>query len=480
MAAHVPGAVLTGEAPVSGLEANSRLTGPGDLFVCIPGFHVDGHDFAAAALARGAAALLVSHPLALAAPQLIVPDVRAAVGPLAAAFYDEPCRRLRLTGVTGTNGKTTVTHLMAEAVRAAGRPAGLIGTLGARCGGRIVPTEHTTPEAVVLQALLAWMAEEGAREVIMEASSQALDLRRVDGCVFAAAVFTNLTQDHLDYHGDMERYLEAKARLFTALTAPDAFALLNADSEAGRRLAALTPCRRVTYGLENPAADYAAGQIRQEAGGVRFVVRRGEEAEELFCATPGRFSVYNALTVWAWGRESGYEPEALRRALAAGVPGRFETIRAGQDFRVIVDYAHTPDGLDNVLAAAREITTGRLITVFGCGGCRDRGKRPLMGAAAARHSDYIIITSDNPRTEDPEAIISDIEPGVRGKKVYWEIIPDRRGAIRRAVALAATGDTVVVAGKGHEDYQIIGEEKFPFDDREEVRLALAPPARGAG
>jgi UDP-N-acetylmuramoyl-L-alanyl-D-glutamate--2,6-diaminopimelate ligase len=385
-----------------------------------------------------------------------------------------------LTGVTGTNGKTTVTHLMERAAREAGRPAGLIGTLGARWGERVVPTEHTTPEAVTLQALLAWMAESGARETIMEASSQALDQGRVNGCLFAAAVFTNLTQDHLDYHGDMENYLMAKARLFTALTAPDGFALFNADSEAGRRLAALTPCRRVTYGLENPAADYAAGSIRQEADGVRFTVRRrGETAEELFCATSGRFSVYNALAAWAWGRESGFAPAALRRALAAGVPGRFETIRAGQNFRVIVDYAHTPDGLDNVLAAAREITAGRLITVFGCGGDRDRGKRPLMGTAAAQWSDYVIITSDNPRTEDPAAIISDIAPGVRDKGTEWEILPERREAIRRAVALAAAGDTVMIAGKGHEDYQIIGREKFPFDDRTEARLALAALPREA-
>ncbi|MDR1961413.1 MAG: UDP-N-acetylmuramoyl-L-alanyl-D-glutamate--2,6-diaminopimelate ligase [Gracilibacteraceae bacterium] len=476
LAARVPGAVLTASVPVTGIKIDSRRAREGDLFVCVPGFQTDGHDFAAAALANGAAALVVSRRLDAAVPQLIVPDTREAAGYLAAAFYDEPCRRLRLTGVTGTNGKTTTTHLMERIAREAGCPAGLIGTLGARLGAQSWLTEHTTPEAVDLQCVLARMSERGARAVIMEVSSHALDLGRVNGCSFAAAVFTNLTQDHLDYHSTMERYWQAKAKLFTVLPpAPGAFALINIDQEEGERLAAGVSCRRVTYGLENPAADYRAGQIRQEAGGVRFAARRGEREEEIFSAAPGRFSVYNALAAWAWALESGYAPEAARRALAApeGVPGRFESIRGGQDFQVIVDYAHTPDGLENVLRAARDLSAGRLITVFGCGGDRDRAKRPLMGEAAARRSDYVVVTSDNPRTEKPEAIIEDILPGLAGTDTDWEILTDRRAAIRRAIGLAAPGDIVVIAGKGHEDYQIIGKEKIHFDDREEARLALA-------
>ncbi|MDR0434648.1 MAG: UDP-N-acetylmuramoyl-L-alanyl-D-glutamate--2,6-diaminopimelate ligase, partial [Gracilibacteraceae bacterium] len=385
LAAEVPGAELRGEARVTGLKADSRLVEAGDLFICVPGFQVDGHDFAAAALAKGAAALLTSRPLPLPVPQLIAPDARQAAGFAAAAFFGHPGRKMRLSGVTGTNGKTTATCLMESVAQAAGRPAGLIGTLGARFGGGSVPTALTTPEAVDLQGLLAQMAAGGVREVVMEASSQALDLGRLNGCVFAAAVFTNLTQDHLDYHGTMEAYLAAKAKLFTALTATAGFALLNADSEAGGRLAALAPCRRVTYGLENPAADYRAVDMRQTAEGVYFTVRGGERAAaaetEIFHPVPGRFSVYNALAAWVWGVESGCGAEAATAALAtaAGTPGRFEFIRAGQDFRVVVDYAHTPDGLVNVLATAREITGGRLLVVFGCGGGRDRGKRPLMG-----------------------------------------------------------------------------------------------------
>ncbi|MDR1321493.1 MAG: UDP-N-acetylmuramoyl-L-alanyl-D-glutamate--2,6-diaminopimelate ligase [Gracilibacteraceae bacterium] len=481
LAMSAPGAVRRGEAWITGLQADSRRVAAGDLFICVPGFHVDGHDFAAAAVARGAAALLTSRPLDLPAPQIVVPDVRQAAGLVAAAFFGYPGEKLRLSGVTGTNGKTTVVHLIERVALAAGRPAGSIGTLGARFGGQTAPTAHTTPEAAELQGLLAQMAASGVREVAMEVSSQGLDLGRLGGCRFAAAVFTNLTQDHLDYHGTMERYLAAKAELFASLTAPAGFALLNTDDEAGRRLAALTPCRLATYALDDPAADYRAVNIRQTADGVRFTVRRGLTAEEVFCPVPGRFSVYNALAAWAWGLESGCGAETARRALAgAETPGRFELIRAGQKFRVVVDYAHTPDGLANVLDAAREITSGRLLTVFGCGGDRDRGKRPLMGEAAARRSDHVVLTSDNPRGEAPEAIISDIAPGVRGKGASWEIIPDRRTAIRRAVAMAAAGDTVVIAGKGHEDYQIIGAEKFPFDDREEARLALAALPRAEG
>lgn len=317
------------------------------------------------------------------------------------------------------------------------------------------------------------MVDKGVNTAVMEVSSHALSLGRVNGCVYSAGIFTNLSQDHLDYHHSMQEYLEAKAILFAGMHQDEQtqFAVLNADDESCRYLKQKAACRTVTYGLNNQA-DFTAHNIKLSAQGVEFDVRYHGLNSRVFYSTPGKFSVYNALAAFAWGIMAGYNLDTVQRALKKikGVPGRFQSIRQGQPFLVIVDYAHTPDGLVNVLTAAREITSGRLITVFGCGGDRDRTKRPLMGKAAGELSDYVIVTSDNPRTEDPEKIIEDILPGL--KAANYKVVTDRREAIVEACLLAAEGDTVLIAGKGHEDYQIIGTEKIHFDDREEVEKAL--------
>ncbi|HHV64763.1 MAG TPA: UDP-N-acetylmuramoyl-L-alanyl-D-glutamate--2,6-diaminopimelate ligase [Peptococcaceae bacterium] len=470
----IPGAQISGDSHVliTGLTHDSRKVRPGDIYACIPGFKFDGHDFAVAALANGAKALLVERFLKLDIPQVKVKNTRDTVGYLAAKFFDFPSRRLELIGVTGTNGKTTVTHLIEKIAHTAGKKTGLIGTLGARIGERQLPGEHTTPEATELQQLLAEMVQEKVETAVMEVSSHALDLGRVNGCVFRAGIFTNLTQDHLDYHQNMQEYLEAKALLFAGLKEGEKqLAVLNADDSSYPYLKEKAACRVVSYGVDSQA-DFQATHIKLSDQGVEFLVNYQGEQTEIFYSTPGKFSVYNALAAFAWAVSSGYPPEIVVKALAEikGVPGRFQSIRFGQPFLVIVDYAHTPDGLKNVLSTAREITSGRLITVFGCGGDRDRTKRPLMGEAAGRLSDYVVVTSDNPRTEEPMKIIEDILPGIG--QVDYRVIVDRREAINHACSVARPGDTVLIAGKGHEDYQIIGTEKIHFDDREEVEIAL--------
>ncbi|NLL51946.1 MAG: UDP-N-acetylmuramoyl-L-alanyl-D-glutamate--2,6-diaminopimelate ligase [Peptococcaceae bacterium] len=461
------------EVEVSGLTHDSRKIEQGDIFVCIKGFKTDGHDFAAQAVQAGAKALLVERYLELNVPQIKVRDTRQAVGYLAAAFYNYPSRELELVGVTGTNGKTTVTHLVEEIARLEGKRTGMIGTLGSRINGLSLPGQHTTPESTEIQKLLKAMVDKGVNTAVMEVSSHALALGRVNGCVYSAGIFTNLSQDHLDYHHSMQEYLEAKSILFAGMCQDEQtqFAVLNADDESCRYLQQKAACRTVTYGFNNPA-DFTAHNIKLSAEGVEFDVTYHGLNSRVFYPTPGKFSVYNALAAFTWGIMAGYNLDTVQGALKKikGVPGRFQSIRRGQPFIVIVDYAHTPDGLANVLTAAREITSGRLITVFGCGGDRDRTKRPLMGKAAEELSDYVIVTSDNPRTEDPENIIKDILPGL--KSGNYKVLTDRREAIVQACSLASKGDTVLIAGKGHEDYQIIGTEKIHFDDREEVEKAL--------
>ena len=474
--AEVPVQEVAGSSDVviKGMAMDSRQVQPGDLFACVPGFNVDGHNFAAAAVERGAAALVVERLLPLEVPQVVVVNVRQVLGPIAANVFGRPAKRLELIGVTGTNGKTTITHLIEKIGTTQGRLVGLIGTLGARIGDREIPGSRTTPEAVDVQRLLAEMLEAGASQVVMEVSSHALDLGRVNGCEFDAGIFSNLTQDHLDYHKTMEEYLKAKARLFSGLHGQKArpkVGIINADDPAFPVLTAASKARVVSYGLQ-AGADYRAAEVAVSAAGVRFTAVFGGRRQAVEFATPGIFSVYNALAAFAWGVERGWSPAAVAAALAdlPGVPGRFESVRAGQPFQVIVDYAHTPDGLENVLRTAREFTKGRLIAVFGCGGDRDRSKRPVMGRIASQLGDLAIVTSDNPRSEDPEAIIRDILAGVDGGKHV--AITDRREAIAWACAAAKQGDTVLIAGKGHENYQIIGKETFPFDDRVEARQAL--------
>lgn len=458
---------------ITGITHDSRKVLPGNIYACIPGFKLDGHDFAEEAVKAGASALLVEHYLELDIPQLKVNDVRQTVGRVASAAYDHPSRKLELVGVTGTNGKTTVTHLIEKIAQLGGKKTGLIGTLGARIEQRELPGQHTTPESTEVQSLLADMAAEGVQMAVMEVSSHALDLGRVNGCTYSAGIFTNLSQDHLDYHQDMQEYLEAKALLFSRMNEnpKKQFAVLNADDDSCEFLKQKSACKVVTYGVDSQA-DFRARKVKLTDKGVEFEVELQGTTVKVFNHTPGKFSVYNALAAFSWGVVAGYPLEIVIEALREikGVPGRFESIRKGQPFLVIVDYAHTPDGLKNVLETAREITSGRLITVFGCGGDRDKKKRPLMGEVADSFSDYLVVTSDNPRTEDPSCIIEDILPGIKG--LDCEVLVDRRSAINRACSIALPGDTIIIAGKGHEDYQIIGTEKFHFDDREEVETAL--------
>lgn len=468
-------ATLNGDSSVtvSGISLDSRQVIPGDIYVCIPGFTADGHDFAESALKSGAIALAVERYLPFDVPQLKVENTRRSVGYLAAELYDYPSKELTLVGVTGTNGKTTVTHLVEKIALQAGEKTGIIGTLGANIAGRDLPGNHTTPESTDVQKLLKEMVRENVQMAVMEVSSHALDLGRVNGCEFSSAIFTNLSQDHLDYHKTMEEYLKAKSLLFSGMDSKDKkqVAIINIDDSSAEYIMNKTTCSIVTYAVDSPA-DYKAENIKLSDQGVEFEVKYGGSTVKVFYRTPGKFSVYNALAAFAWGISSGYPENIVVDALAGigGVPGRFQSIREGQPFLAIVDYAHTPDGLENVLGTAREITSGRLITVFGCGGDRDKTKRPLMAEAASRWSDYLVVTSDNPRSEEPNSIIADILPGIRD--VEFTVIEDRRAAINHACNIADTGDTIVIAGKGHETYQIIGKTTIHFDDREEVRNAL--------
>ena len=457
-----------GAVEVTGLAYDNRRVEPGTLFFCVPGFTRDGHDFAPDAIERGAAALVVQRPLGLGVPEVLVEDVREAMARAAAAFHGDPSRRLQVVGITGTNGKTTTAFLVREVLEAAGIQCGLLGTVKSVIGGEERTVERTTPEAIDLQSTLAEMRAGRDRACAIEVSSHALALRRADGVHYAAAVFTNLTQDHLDFHPDMEDYFAAKRRLFTELS--PGVAIINADDPYGRRLAAeLDHC--VTYAISNEA-DWRVTDLRTGYAGSDFVLWTPTGEAAVHIPLPGRFNVLNALAALVVADALGVPLEDGVRALSAAgrVPGRFEPVDAGQGFAVLVDYAHTPDSLETVLAAARELADGRVLVVFGAGGDRDRGKRPLMGEIAARLADVAIVTSDNPRSEDPEAIIDAI---VAGAQRPVERSPDRRAAIARAVQAAEPGDVVVIAGKGHEQGQEFADgRKEPFDDVAVAREAL--------
>ena len=452
--------------PVLDLAYDSRAVLPGTLFFCVPGGSKDGHSFATAAVERGAAALVVGRWLDLPVAQLKVPNVRSAMGPVAACFYAMPSERVRLAGVTGTNGKTTVAYLLERIFARAGLTAGMIGTVETRLAGEVRASLHTTPEALDLQRLLAEMADRGVEAVAMEVSSHGLDQGRVEGCRFDVAIFTNLTQDHLDYHGNMEAYFEAKARLFAEDYAE--FALVNIDDPAGRELARRASVPVETLGLDGDA-DWRACDVELSAAGSRFVVSGPEGRQAAVqLRIPGRFNVSNCLAAVAGAHHLGVDLSVAAEAAGSleGVPGRFQRVEAGQPFSVVVDYAHTPDGLERVLTAARELALERVIVVFGCGGDRDRGKRPLMGRAAGRLADLVVVTSDNPRSEDPLAIIAEIESGLSSlARGSYLVEPDRRWAIHVALEQARAGDTVVIAGKGHETGQQFADRTLPFDDR---------------
>ncbi|HEV2993749.1 MAG TPA: UDP-N-acetylmuramoyl-L-alanyl-D-glutamate--2,6-diaminopimelate ligase [Acidimicrobiia bacterium] len=454
---------------VRALAHDSRHVDPGACFACIVGANTDGHRHAPAAVAAGAVALLVERRLGLTVPEAQVPDVRRALGPAAARLQGFPSHAMRCLGVTGTNGKTTTTHLLAAIAGAAGEPAGVVGTVGARIGTQPLPLEHTTPEAPELQALLARMRDDGIRTVAMEVSSHALAQHRVDGTRFAVACFTNLSRDHLDYHASLDDYFEAKARLFdTAFTAA---ATVNVDDPRGPEL--VRRCRAAglpvtSYALAAPA-DVAAADVVVDRDGGRFtIVEPDGSRTPVHTPLLGTLNVANALAAAVTARVAGFDLRAVVEGLAAAptVAGRLEPVTAGQPFEVLVDYAHTPDALAAALVAARQLAGARrVIVVFGAGGDRDAEKRPLMGRAAAEHADLVIVTNDNPRSEDPAAIADAVLAGTADGPAATRRQLDRRAAIRDGLDAAQPGDVVLIAGKGHETEQRYGDHTIQFDDR---------------
>jgi UDP-N-acetylmuramoyl-L-alanyl-D-glutamate--2,6-diaminopimelate ligase len=453
------------EVEVTDLAYSTESVTPGALFFCVPGFRADGHDFAPAAVERGAVALVCQRPLGLGVPEVVVPDVRAAMGPAAARFHGDPTARLDVVGITGTNGKTTTAFLVRHLLEADGRSCGLLGTVKRVVGGVEEEVERTTPEAIDLQATFRRMLDRGDVACAMEVSSHALELGRVAGIRFACQVFTNLTQDHLDFHETMEAYFAAKRRLFEE----PGTAVVNVDDPYGRRIA--EEVQSVTFAIDRHA-DYRARDVEFDLTGSRFVCHTPDGPLELESPLPGLFNVQNVLGAVAAARCLRVPAATIAGALPAfgRVPGRFEPVDEGQPFGVLVDYAHTPDSLENVLRAAREVTRGRLHVVFGAGGDRDRGKRPLMGAVARRLADRVLVTSDNPRNEHPDAIIDQVMEGA-GPGAEREV--DRRRAIALAVKTAEPGDVVVIAGKGHEQGQEFERgRKEPFDDVTVARKAL--------
>ena len=460
---------------VHSIVCDSRKVEPGDVFVCIRGGTVDGHGFAQAALSKGAGCVVAEQPLGL-SNELDVADTHQFYGQAASAYFGHPSRSMKLVGVTGTKGKTTVTSLIKKILPDAGNMVGLIGTVQNEIGDRAIHAENTTPEAMELEGLYAQMRDAGCGYCVMEVSSHALEQQRIGDSFYEAAAFTNLSHEHLDYHGDMERYYNAKKKLFARCGA----AVIGMDDEHGRRL--LGELREVA-GKEIPCLTFSAGEgadlsakdIVCHPEKVEFTLLYGGKEYPVHFAMPGLFSVRNALAAAAVCLQLGLPMEQIIASLetVTGVKGRIEIIPTGRDFTVITDYAHAPDPLENVLSALKETVKGRLVCLFGCGGDRDRTKRPLMAAAAAKFADFVIVTSDNPRTEDPQAIIDEILPGLDGTTTPYKVIVNRREAIYYAVQNALPGDTIVLAGKGHEDYQIIGHEKHHFDEREVVADALA-------
>lgn len=463
---------------ITGITYDSRLVEPGNLFIAIPGFVYDGHDFLAEAASRGAVATIISRevPVPEQLSSVLVTDARRAMGEVAARFFDYPSRQLRVIGVTGTNGKTTTTFLIDSLLRHAGSQTGIVGTVCVRAGELRLEAVRTTPESLDLQRLLANMVKAQASHAILEVSSHALALDRIAGCEFDIGVFTNLTQDHLDLHGDMQNYLAAKAKLFSGLDPagkPQKRAVINIDDPVSALLLRETRVPITTYGIKRPA-DLQAVEIALTPQGVKFKVLEAGRLRGLTSVpTPGYFSVYNALAAIAVALAEGIAWDTISEILPESqpVPGRFQPVRAGQPFDIIVDYAHTPDGLENILQTARGFASGRIIVVFGCGGDRDRGKRPQMGRVASEFADIVIITTDNPRSEDPLQIAREIWQGAMAQAdVMIEL--DRAKAIRRAIQLALPGDAVLIAGKGHETYQIFADRIIHFDDREVAEQAV--------
>ena len=467
---------------VTSMTDDSRMVSKGSLFVAVKGERVDGHDFVENARQAGAAAVVAQRSVDTGSlPYIRVSDSRKALGWLGSRFHGDPSAGLTMVGITGTNGKTTTTYLCKALLEGIGRRVGLIGTVAYQIGSETIPASHTTPGALELQQLLAKMVESGLNAAVMEVSSHALALDRTVGCEYDVAVFTNLTQDHLDFHSDMEDYFQAKLRLFIELAGgrkTGKRAIINLDAPYGARVRAACPVPVWGYALSS-RADLIAERVCLSPNGTTFTAATPAGSFLVESRLIGEHNVYNLLGAIGVALHAGATPGQVQEAAAGvtNVPGRFERVTAGQDFTVVVDYAHTPDALVRLLTAAQAVKTHRIITVFGCGGDRDRGKRPKMGRAAVEQSDVVVLTSDNPRTEDPMAILREVEVGVREAlqrrpQVAYRMIPDRREAIGSAISEARSGDMVLIAGKGHEDYQIIGTKKFHFDDREVAREAI--------
>lgn len=474
----IPYKTVTGDAGVEirGITYDSRRVRPGDLFVCIQGLRDDGHRYAGDAVGRGAAALVVERDVDVSPeiPQVRVANGRSALAFLSRRIYGDPSSRLRVIGITGTNGKTTVSYLTEAILAEAGFRPGLLGTVEYRLGGRTIPSSRTTPDAADLQRMLHEMVEAGLTHAVMEVSSHALELQRVEGCEFDVAVLTNITQDHFDFHGTFERYLDSKAKLFVGMgkearkTGPK-LGVINRDDPSSQRIIDQTPMEVITYGFSTNAQVRLLSLCLGPSGSVIEVDLEGRKAT-VDLKLPGICNVYNAAAALAVGWREGIDPETMSRALSKvkGIKGRYEVIKLGQPFTVMVDYAHNPNGMENILMIARNRTFGRVIIVFGAEGGKDRPKRPMMGEVASRWADLSIITSDNPNFEDPAAIAGEIEQGFKKNGVPRgdrEVILDRYRAIERAIAVARAGDCVVIAGKGHETQELFRGERFPYNDR---------------
>lgn len=454
------------DVKVSGISFNSKEVKPGDVFVCISGFKSDGHEYAHEALKKGAVAIIAEKPIAgTAATTILVNNTRYVLSCMAAVFYDHPYRKFRLIGVTGTNGKTTTTYLVKSILENKGMLVGLIGTNQNMIGEEVIPTKHTTPDSLELMRLFDRMANAGVDVVIMEVSSHSLALDRVASCEFTIGAFTNLTQDHLDFHETMENYVLAKAELFKKCKT----GVLNLDDAAFEKLTENSTCDIITYSTQKNA-DLRASDIEYRANGVEFDLSYKGETERLFLSIPGGFSVYNALTAAGCCLGGGLSLKDVADGLktAKGVKGRIEVVETNTDYTVIIDYAHTPDGLLNILKTIRGFAKGRVVTLFGCGGDRDKTKRPQMGKIAGELSDFCIVTSDNPRSEEPKSIIDDILVGLRETTCRYAVVENRFEAIEFALDNAKADDIIVLAGKGHEPYQILKDRTIVFDEREIV------------
>lgn len=466
---------LTGDADIGRIEYNSRHVQEGDLFCCVVGTFSDGHDYAAMAAQAGAAALVVERELDIPLPQLVVPNTRIAMAELAAAFYRNPSREMKMVGVTGTNGKTSTTYMIKAIAEHAGAKVGLIGTIRNLIGDRVAETERTTPESVDLQRILREMKDDGVELVVMEVSSHSLDQHRVHGIGYDVGIFTNLTRDHLDYHKTFDNYFAAKKKLFAQAQR----AVLNADDPYFARMAQDLTVPVTTFGVREKA-DFSAADIDITPRGVQFDMKERGSSMRLNIGIPGLFSVFNALGAAAAAKLLGYSDEDVKNGLERmkNVSGRLEPLPTnGRDFTVLLDYAHTPDALENVLTTIRGFAKARIITLFGCGGDRDQAKRPIMGEIAGRYSDFLVVTSDNPRGEDPYRIIDSVMAGVMKSGCAYVVIEDRYDAIKYAVEHAKKDDIVLLAGKGHENYQEVGGGKRHFDEKEIVAELLEEPAK---